>query len=79
MKSGEYFVGSGLRQSIANARGKVFTQLMSMEPMKENPSRKKAIEDGVRMGGYEVNIEKTVAHRTDMRQPMARYSEFWIG
>ena len=79
MQSGECFVGSGLRQSIANARGKYSTQFMSMESMKDYPSGKKAIEEGVRMEGYEVNIGKTVTHRTDMLQPMARHSEFWIG
>jgi len=80
MKSGNGFAGSSLlRQSIANARGKVSTQFMSLEPVNESPSRKKAIEDGVRMGGYEINIRKPVKNRTDMQQPMARHSEFWIG
>lgn len=79
MKSGDSFVGSNLRQSIANARGKISTQFMSMESIKENPSGKRSIEEGVRMGGYEINIRKPAINRTDMQQPMACHSEFWIG
>jgi len=79
MESGKSFVGSNLYQSIANASGKVSTQFMSLEPERENPSRKKALEEGLRMGGYEVNIRKPVINRTDIRQPMAKHSEFWIG
>ena len=73
------FVGSSLRQSLANARGKMSTQFMSGDLRTENPSRKKALEDSVRMGGYDVSVRKTSTTSFDMKQPMAGYSEFWIG
>ena len=79
MQAEKSFVGSSLRQRLANARGKVSTQFMSGDLQKENLSRKKALEDGLKMGGYEVNVRKPVITRTDMQQPMAGYSEFWIG
>ncbi len=78
MNAGDYFAGSSLRQRLANARGKISTQFMSGDLQKENPSRKKALEESVRMGGYEVNVRKPVTG-TDMQQPMAGHSEFWIG
>jgi len=79
MKSVDCFVGSSLHQTIANERGKVSTLFMSYEPREENPARKRALEEGVRMGGYEINVRKPVVNRTDMQQPMAGYSEFWLG
>jgi len=80
MKEGDYFVESSLRQSLANARGKMSTQFMSGDLRKENPSRKKAMEDSFRMKGYDVsNVKKSATASFDMKQPMAGYSEFWIG
>jgi hypothetical protein len=79
MKSGDRFIGSSLPPSIASARGKISTQFMRLETEKKNHSAKKALEEGIRMGGYEINIRKPVNNRTDMQQPMARHSEFWIG
>jgi hypothetical protein len=79
MKAGNYVVGSSLRQRLANARGKVSAQFMSGDLEKENPSRKKDLEESVRMGGYDVNVRKSAITGTDMQQPMAGYSEFWIG
>ena len=79
MQTGDNFVGKSLHQRLADAKGKVSTQFMSGDLSKENPSKKKALEESVRMGGYEVSVRKPVAARTDMQQPMAGYSEFWIG
>ena len=79
MQAEKSFVGSSLRQRLANARGKVSTQFMSGDLQKENLSSRKALEDGLKMGGYEVNVRKPATTRTDMQQPMAGYSEFWIG
>ena len=79
MQTGNNFVGKSLQQRLANTRGKVSTQFMSGDLQKGNPSKKKAIEDGVKMGGYEINVRKPATDRTDMQQPMSGYSEFWIG
>ena len=79
MQTGKNLVGNNLRQRFANTRGKVSTQFMSGDLQKGNPSKNKALEDGLRMGGYEVNVRKPATDRTDMQQPMSGYSEFWIG
>ena len=79
MKTGDFFVENSLAQKLANKNGKISTQFMSGNLEEGNPSRKKALEDSVRMGGYEVNIRKPAKNRTDMQQPMAGHSEFWIG
>ncbi len=78
MKAGDYFVGSSLRQRLANVRGKVSTQFMSEGLQGENPSKRK-VEESVRMEGYEVNFRKAKPTRPEKQQPMAGYSEFWIG
>ena len=79
MQTERNFVGNSLRQRLANAKGKFSTQFMSRDLQRENLSRRKAIEDGLKMGGYEVNVRKSVTTSTDMQQPMAGHSEFWIG
>lgn len=79
MKAGDYLVGSSLRQRLANARGKFSTQFMSGDLRKENPSGKKALEESVRMGGYDVSVRKPITGLTDVLQPMSGHSEFWIG
>ena len=79
MKSEDYFIGSSQRESIANARGKISTQFMSQNLQKKNLSSKKDLEDGIKMGGYDVNVRNPITNRTDAKQPMARYSEFWLG
>jgi len=79
MKTGDFFVESSLSQNLANAKGRFSTQFMSGDLRNEYPSRKKAIEESVVMGGYEVNFRKSVNKCTDMQQPTACHSEFWIG
>ena len=79
MKTGDDHVGSSLRQRIANANGKMSTQFMSGDLRTENPARKKALEDSVKMAGYDVCVKKPSKAKFDMKQPMAGYSEFWYG
>ena len=79
MQVGNNFVGKSMKQRLANTKGKFSTQFMSENLQQENPSKKKALEDGLKMGGYEVNVRKPKTARTDTQQPMAGYSEFWIG
>jgi len=80
MKIGDYFIRESVPQRIANAKGKYSTQFMSGNMMNGKPSRIKNLEDGVRMGGYDVNIRKPAAKQTDFQQPMmSGYSEFWLG
>lgn len=82
MKSSEdYFVKKNLRQSIANARGRYSTQFTSGELNVENLSMKKKLEEGIKMGGYELNIRKPVMSRSvaNMHKPIAGSSEFWLG
>ena len=83
MKSGDYVVRNGLRQKIVNAKGKFFTQFMSGDvSTKENLSKRKALEEGVKMEGYDVNVSKqatTTSHTDVKHQPMAGHSEFWLG
>ena len=78
MNSRDNFVGIALRQSIANAGGRYSTHFMNLESIKENPSRRNALEESVRMGGYDVNISKPVKSKTDVLQPVAGSSDFWI-
>jgi hypothetical protein len=77
MKAGNYSVGSSLRHRFANA-GKFSTLFTNGDAQKENPSRKKALEESIRMGGYDVNVRKPITG-ADVQQPMAGHSEFWIG
>ena len=79
MKIGDYFIRESVPQRIANAKGKFSTQFMSGDITNEKTSVNKTPADGFRMEGYELNIRKPMAKRTDMQQPMAGYSEFWIG
>ena len=79
MQQGDYFVMSSLQQKIANARGKFSNQFMNGELKKENPSQKMDLEAGIRMGGYEVNIRRPVNILSDLQQPIARNSDFWVG
>ena len=79
MKTENYFGMSGVSQRIANTKGKFSTQFMSGDIKNENPSLKRSVEESVRMGGYEVNVKKPATSRSDLQQPMGRYSEFWIG
>ena len=78
MKVGDYIVENSLRQSIDDARGKMSTLFMSGDVHTANLSGKKALHESVRMDGYEVNVRMPLG-KTDTHQPMARYSEFWIG
>jgi len=79
MKTGDYFVENSFRKRIVNARGKFFTQFMSGELTNDNLYKRKALEESIKMGGYEADIRKQVTNRTDTQQPMAGHSEFWIG
>ena len=79
MNSGNYLVGSNLRHSLTNAGGKYSAQFMSRSMRNENLSIKRTLEDSVGMEGYEVNVRKPVIRRTDIQQPMAGHSEYWIG
>ena len=79
MKTDDYFFRESVPQRIATAKGKFSTQFMSGDMMNVKPSEKKNLEEGFRVKGYEVNVKKPATNRTDMQQPMARYSEFWIG
>ena len=79
MKSGEYFVSSGLKQTIANVRGKYSNQFMSGYLGKENTPAKNTHEDGIKMGGYDVNFRKPVLCRNEIKQPSAASSDFWLG
>ena len=79
MKTGYYFAENSFSQKFANVKGKISTQFMSEDLKKKNNSRNKALEESVRMGGYELNIRKPGQGSTDMQQPMAGHSEFWIG
>ena len=79
MKSEDYFIGNISSRSLANANGKIFTQFMNVDLKKESLSGKKALEESVRMDGYEVNVRKLAVNRPDVQQSMAKCSEFWIG
>ena len=78
MKTGVYFAENSFSQ-FTNVKGKISTQFMSGDMGKGNISRNRALEDSVRMGGYELNIRKPGQGSTGMQQPMSGHSEFWIG
>ena len=79
MRTGDYFTGNSLRQMVSNAKGKIFTQFMSDDLGKKNPSRMKTFNEELRMEGYDVNIRKPGIHRIDIQQPTAGHGEFWLG
>ena len=79
MRTVDYGLDSGLRQKLANAKGRISTQFMSGDlQKKDNLSGKRAIEESVKMEGYEINVKKKAATRTETQQPMTGHSEFWI-
>ena len=79
MKIGDYFIRESVPQRIANTKGKYSSQFMSRDIKNEKKSRITNLEEGVRMRAYDVNVRKPIITGTDKLQPMARYSEFWIG
>jgi len=79
MKTGVYFAENSFSQKFTNVKGKFSTQFMSGDMEKGNFSRNRALDDSVRMGGYELNIRKPGLGHTDMHQQMKSHSEFWIG
>jgi len=79
MKIGDYFIRKSVPQRSVNAKGKFSTQFMSGNMKNENTTRKKNLEESVRMGVYEVNVGKPAANRTDIQQPITGRSEFWLG
>ena len=78
MKSGDYFIGNGLRQTMENANGKYSTQFMNGDKKKEYPSNKDALNEGIKMGGYNVNISNRATQRADMNQQISGRSDFWL-
>jgi len=79
MKVGDYFIRESVPQRIANAKGKYSTLFMSGDMNNEKNFGKKTMDESTRMGGYNANVRKPATSRTDTQQPMAAYSEFWIG
>jgi len=79
MNTEVYFAENSFSQTFANVKGKISTQFMSGDMGKGNKSRNSALEESVRMGGYELNIRKPAQGGTDKLQPMTGHSEFWIG
>ena len=79
MQVKDYFLRESVPQRIANANGKFSTQFMGRGSRNEKTSEKNNPEENNRTGGYEMNVRKPAINRTDMQQPMAGYSEFWIG
>ena len=79
MKSENYFIGNISSRSLANANGKIFTQFMNVDLKKESLSGKKALEESIRMEGYEVSARNLARNRPDLQQSMLQCSEFWIG
>ena len=79
MKVGDYFVENGLRQSLANANGKMSTQFMGADVQRENLSRRRTLEESARMERYDVSVRKPAIARAGGQQPMSKCSEFWIG
>jgi len=79
MNVGDYFIRESIPQRVANAKGKYSTLFMSGDMKNEKKSGKKTMEVSSRMGGYNVNVRKPATSLTDAQQPMAGYSEFWIG
>ena len=78
MNTGVYFAENSFSQKFTNVKGRISTQFMSRDMEKGNISRHRALDDSVRMGGYELNIRKPGQGRTDMHQSMSGHSEFWI-
>ena len=82
MRSGELLSENSLQRNLANAKGKFSSLFMSSGEIekKEKSSKRKSLEDSVRMEGFDVNANKATSH-TDMKhhQPMAGHSEFWLG
>ena len=78
MKTVDYLIRESVPQRIANTKGKYSNLFMSGEVKYEKASRITNLEEGIRMGGYDVNVRKPAKNRTDKQQPMAGYSEFWI-
>ena len=79
MNSGDNVLGMSLRECFASSGGKYSSLFMNRgEPTKENSSKRIAMEDSVKMGGYDVIISKPVKNRTGTFQPIAGNSDFWI-
>jgi len=78
MIAGKYDYENSLPQRLAKTFGKISTQFMSGNLKKESPPEKKALEESVRMEGYEVSARKSARNYSDIQQSMAKYSEFWI-
>ena len=81
MKSGDYSIRNSLRQKIANAKGKYSSQFMNGDIKRGDLSSRKSLEEGVKMEGYEidVNIKVVVDHHVDMPKSVSGHSEFWLG
>ena len=79
MKAGDYFIRESVPQRIANTKGKYSTQFMNGYTKHDRISRITNLEESARIGRNEAQFKKPAMSRNDMQQPMARYSEFWIG
>jgi len=80
MKTENYFFKDSVTQRIANASGKFSNQFMREDTKNVHSSSKRPAEESIKMGGYEINVGKQAASiRVDMRQPVARHSEIWLG
>jgi len=79
MITGKNSYGNSLSQKYANTSGKISTQLMSENLKNESSSEKKALEESVKMEGYEISDRKPTKNCPDLQQSIAKCSEFWIG
>lgn len=74
-----HYVGHGVKHYPANNRRMFSTQYMGGNLQSENLSRKRVIEESVKMGGFEVSFKDAKTKPYETQQPMAGHSEFWIG
>ena len=79
MKTMNYGIGSVPTRKFANREGRISTQFMSGSLQTENLSSKKAIEESVKMEGYELSFRKAGKIRKETQQPMSGHSDFWLG
>ncbi len=78
MKAELVYGGHDFRSNKTNKRIRYSTRFLSRE-QKIYFSRNKAMEESVRMGGYEVDtMSSKINELTTARHPMKEFSEFWI-
>ena len=79
MKTLRYSVSDIPKRISTNKEGRISTQFMSGSLQTENLSSKKAIEESVKMEGYELSFRKAGKIRKETQQPMSGHSDFWLG